>query len=332
MVLVLFAGFFSLYSAGASWGNGYQNPLFVESLCFGKAHIDTLYHVTISNMLRSYGVVSTGLDGLPFTPYHFGSHWLFAAASNLLHVRVIDFYNRGYPVVFVPFGMFSLATLALAIGFRSVRRRNDFPSASGLGHGTSRVGPLCDRIPAADWTSLLVRHGGRFYRFGALRRRRHAGVGMNVNVVSESYGLSVAVSLLTIAVGWQFSGVFLTRDPRRIFRDGRCDHCAGGLGRTDRSFEISIMPMLGAAGLFLVIRLRVYRRASVIALLVLRQSRWACPSAIHYRSRLWSGQPVHSLRFSAWERRAAMVAVLLGHFLRLGLGLRCSTVWSVCER
>jgi hypothetical protein len=269
VVLVLFAGFFSLYSAGASWGNGYQNPLFVESLCFGKAQIDTLYHVTISNMLRSYGVVSTGLDGLPSTPYHFGSHWLFAAVSNLLHVRVVDFYNRGYPVVFVPFAAFSLATLALIIGQRfrpggqtvSVQPVDSETEGRQLlscpNESVRPIGPLFWFVMAAGFIGIVP------YAAGFM-----PSSGWNVNVVSESYGLSVAVSLLTIAVGWQFFEGLLTRDPRGFFETAAAIIVLAAWAGLIGLLKISIMPMLGAAGLFLVIRLRLYRRASVIALLV----------------------------------------------------------------
>jgi hypothetical protein len=130
-VLVAFAGVFSVYGAGASYGNGYQNPLFVEGMCFNYCQIDELYHTSLCNMLRTYGVPSTGLDGLPFLPYHFGSHWLFAQLCNLLDVGVIDFYARGYRVVFVPFGVFSLGLFAasLARGRRRWAGRSDAPPA-----------------------------------------------------------------------------------------------------------------------------------------------------------------------------------------------------------
>jgi hypothetical protein len=269
VALIFFAGCFSLYAAGASWGNGYLNPLFVESLCLGKAHIDTLFHVTMSNMLRSYGVASTGLDGLPFVPYHFGSHWLFAAVSNLLHVRVIDFYNRGYPVVFVPFGVFSLATLALTIGHRfrpaaqtaslrpadsDAERRELLPCPA---ESVRPIGLLFWFAMAAGFIGVVP------YAAGVL-----PASGWNVNVVSESYGLSVAVSLLTIALGWQFFEGLPTRGPRRFFETAAAVIVLALWVGLIGLLKISIMLVVAAAGLFLIIRLRLYRRASVIALLL----------------------------------------------------------------
>src|SRR5580692_10193492 len=114
--LLLFALLLGLYAAGSIWGGGFENPLFVENLCNGYAHIDTLYLATLANMLRTYGVCSTGLNGLPFVPYHFGSCWIFARVSNLLDLPVIDFYNLAYPVIFAPFVTFSLLTFAVSVG------------------------------------------------------------------------------------------------------------------------------------------------------------------------------------------------------------------------
>jgi hypothetical protein len=82
----LFGLLFGCYAAGSIWGGGFETPLFVQSLCNGYAHIDTLFHITLANMLRTYGACSTGLDGLPHVLYHFGSHWAFARVSNLLDI------------------------------------------------------------------------------------------------------------------------------------------------------------------------------------------------------------------------------------------------------
>ncbi len=127
--LALFALLMGLYAAGAIWGDGFENPLFVENLCNGYAHIDTLFHASLANMLRTYGVCSTGLDGLPHVLYHFGSHWAFARISNLLDLPVIDFYNLAYPVIFAPFTAFSLLTFAVSIAeiWRGPSRLPDEP-------------------------------------------------------------------------------------------------------------------------------------------------------------------------------------------------------------
>lgn len=199
MALIAFAGIFSVYAACASSGNGYQNPLFVEGICFNYYQIDELYHASICNMLRTYGVPSTGLDGLIFAPYHFGSHWLFARLCNLLDVRVIDFYTRAYRVVFVPFGVFSLGVFAVTL-------------ARGRRAGLARLGKAPSDDPA-------FRNQGRSWAVGALfwlvvwtayvSFMPYPSVGTPIYawssiVISESYSLGVAVSLLGLAWAWSF--------------------------------------------------------------------------------------------------------------------------------
>lgn len=92
----------SLWIVGIAWGSGYNNPLFLEKLIIHKSHIDTLFHAAISNMIKTYGVASTGLDGVPFLAYHFGSHWIFAQLSTVLNMPVIDFYQIGFQLIFIP--------------------------------------------------------------------------------------------------------------------------------------------------------------------------------------------------------------------------------------
>jgi hypothetical protein len=99
---------FSIYLATRIWGIGYLTPLFDVELITAAAHPDTLFHVSIANMLRTYGVSSTGVDDLVFIPYHFGSHWLFASLANVTATRTLDFYHLAYPIIFLPLLCFSI--------------------------------------------------------------------------------------------------------------------------------------------------------------------------------------------------------------------------------
>ncbi len=250
LVLVAFAGLFSLYAAGAAWGTGDRNPLFVEDLCFGRAPIDTLFHASICNMLRTYGVASTGLDGLPYVPYHFGSHWIFARLCNVLDVRVIDFYNRGYPVLFIPFGVLSLATAALGLA-RRWRRDAAPPNAGSMAEPVESrpIGALFWLVVSAGYMGFLP-YATNFMPIN----------GWNSIVTSESYALAVAVSLLMIGAVWAFVGdVFLSRnDPSAAdLVEGAVLLVAlfGSLGL----LKISVMIVLAAAAGYMVLRLRLYR-------------------------------------------------------------------------
>jgi hypothetical protein len=96
------AGFFAIWCVSTVYyHSGYVTPLFREELAVGIAQIDLLFHLSIAQMIKTYGVVSTGLDGLTVTPYHYGSHWIFARLSTLFNFSMTEIYNIFYPVVFI---------------------------------------------------------------------------------------------------------------------------------------------------------------------------------------------------------------------------------------
>lgn len=254
-VLVAFSGLFSLYAAGAAWGSADRNPLFVEDLCFGRAPIDTLFHASICNMLRSYDVSSTGLDGLPYLPYHFGSHWIFARLCNLLNVRVIDFYNRGYPVIFIPFGVLSLGMAALAL---TRKWRRPAEHANRKPNGTGSIGEAVESRPIGAPFWLIVSVG--YIGFLPYASNFMPINGWNSIITSESYALAVAVSLLVVAAAWLFVGdVFFSSEGSRP-----ADLVVGGLLLAGLIgvlglLKISVMLVLVPAGGYLVLRLRLFR-------------------------------------------------------------------------
>jgi len=262
--LLIFAGLFSLYAAGAAWGTEHQNPLFVEDLCFGHAQIDTLFHASVCNMLRTYGVPSTGLDGLPYLPYHYGSHWIFARLCNLLDVRVIDFYNRGYPVVFIPLGVFSLGTVAVSLAqkWRGPGTRPKTEPTAGTGARSEiedpRSAPATDEavrpIGPLFWFVLSVGYIGFLpYASGFMPI-----AGLNSIILSESYAVAVAVSLLAIAAVGPFLGNVHAKNESRL-----TDIFAGFvlfaiLALAIGLLKISVIFVLAAAAAFLFVRLRLY--------------------------------------------------------------------------
>lgn len=71
---------------------------------------DTLFHASIASMLKSYGVASTGLNGVVETPYHVLSHTLFAATSYISNAPVLSAYGT-IPTVFV----FPLLLVAITV-------------------------------------------------------------------------------------------------------------------------------------------------------------------------------------------------------------------------
>lgn len=85
------------------YNQGYHHPLFIEKISIGLAHMDTLFHVAISQLFLNYQIPSTGLHGLKWLHYHTGSHMLFAVLAKLIGLKPIVFYNLAYPIIFIPF-------------------------------------------------------------------------------------------------------------------------------------------------------------------------------------------------------------------------------------
>ncbi len=230
---------FSVWCAGVIWGSRYKMPLFWETLSFrGNIHHDTFYYASLANMLETYGTPSTGLDGIPPVHYHFGSPLLFARWSDLLGTDVLSFYSLGYPVIVLP--LFFSGLLTLATELRAVFAPDGKPI-----RGDWRV-----------WLVFLAATVG-FIPTDALD-----GLAIwNSNVfISESYLIAMAVFFFILGAG------------------------LAAWGKLPKAFLLVFLPvMLAVAGflkisvmllgfglfLYLVLRLRLYRRPTVIVSLIL---------------------------------------------------------------
>jgi hypothetical protein len=104
------------------WDGHYTHPLLLEMVPFdNKLHLDTWFHVSITQMIKTYQVPTTGLNGLPFIHYHFGSHLIFALISKALDVHAFTFYQLAFPVVFIPLFFKVVLTLPVAWAERQNR-------------------------------------------------------------------------------------------------------------------------------------------------------------------------------------------------------------------
>jgi hypothetical protein len=101
-ILTLLFVLFAVWLMAVIWGSGFQNPLFIENIIAGSTYQDSLFHASIIQMIRTYGTPSTGLNGIPYLPYHWGSHWVFAQFSNLLKINPLVFIQLAYPIIFLP--------------------------------------------------------------------------------------------------------------------------------------------------------------------------------------------------------------------------------------
>ena len=111
---------------GIVWGSKYLSPLYEAQYVSGHAHIDTLFHSAIANMLQYFGQSSIGVEGVVAFPYHFGSHLLMAGVSRLLHLSVLQSYHLVYPTLVLPLWLGSFLLLSEVIRqkwFPSIERR-----------------------------------------------------------------------------------------------------------------------------------------------------------------------------------------------------------------
>jgi hypothetical protein len=101
VILILIAAFFASWVGSVCWMM-YLKPSIIEAWLCGEYKIDTVFHLSIAQMLKTYGIPSTGLDGVPYMNYHWGSHWIFAQFSNFLDVPVVVIYQLVFPAIIAP--------------------------------------------------------------------------------------------------------------------------------------------------------------------------------------------------------------------------------------
>jgi hypothetical protein len=81
----------------------------LHRVSIGYVHKDTLFHSSISAMIKNYGIVSSGLNGLVEIPYHYLSHALIAGISLLTGIGVLEVYGIAPFVLFAPLLIFSFS-------------------------------------------------------------------------------------------------------------------------------------------------------------------------------------------------------------------------------
>ena len=184
VLFLLGSAAFTVWTAGVVWGSRYKMPLYWETFALrANVHHDPLYYASMANMLETYGVASTGIDGIPLIRYHYGSAWLFAKLGHLIGTDVLSFYSMGYPVIVIP--AFFAAILLLAIEIRST------------------LPPESERALRADYRVWLVFLAATI---GLIPTNALDGLAIwNANVlISESYLIAVPVFLLVMASGIAF--------------------------------------------------------------------------------------------------------------------------------
>lgn len=181
VLFLAWAVLFGLWLGFAVWGTGWQSPLFEEALAGGYYLCkDILVTSGITGILRTYGVPSTGLDGIPYCWYHWGAYWFFAWISEMEKIRVIRFMQLGFPVIFLPFLVSRF--LEFGIHAREVLSPSDRP-------GDLRRDGVFWLVFAFGWIGFIP-----------LEVAQKIPLGTDIILYSESYVVGAACSFLVLSL------------------------------------------------------------------------------------------------------------------------------------
>ncbi|MDP9176306.1 MAG: hypothetical protein M3O61_01365 [Gemmatimonadota bacterium] len=182
LVFLTGASVFAMWACGVAWSTRYKSPVFWETLEYkADVHHDPLYYVSMANNMRTYSVPSTGLDGVPYTPYHYGSAWLNSQLAYLADIDVLSFYSLGPSVIAIP--LFFSAILLLVVEVRKSFQSAVAPEAPPL------------RSSYVSWLFLLAATVGVIPSPGL----EAMGIWNHHAMISESYVIGLPVFLLVLA-------------------------------------------------------------------------------------------------------------------------------------
>ncbi len=262
----------SLWVAGIVWDAYYMHPLLLEGLATGRGFCgDTLMHAAIAGMLKTYGAVATGLDGLVRMPYHCGSHWVFAQMARLTGTTPFEFYQMGYAIIFVPWLFRSV--LAFSADLRK------------LFHREEKAGWLY-------WGIIPI------FCVGLLRQGFADSIGIwsQSKFVSQSYLMATAVSFSFLSMLAHWGARAPARDKALsssdwIFLFVVAPLMAGAIGMT----KISLVALIFPAVAYLVLRTpRLWRLPVLISLCLTLLS---CAGVHRYALNLDVSAPVMAFAF-----------------------------------
>ena len=157
---------FGLWTALTSYGGLYIGPLLMELVTHGLPPTnDTLFLGSLGNMIRHYGVPSTGLHGTPYVPYHSGVMAVLAWLSNLLNTETLNTLVLAFPMLIMPlcYGAVLRCALMAQHAFREHRAFAAAAAAFLVAACTIGVFPVATNDSVGAWHSDLH---SQTYSFG----------------------------------------------------------------------------------------------------------------------------------------------------------------------
>lgn len=170
----------SAWAAGYLYAQSVHDPLVLEMRTAHGGRSDSIFHSALIENLKTYGIISTGVDGVQPFHYHTASHRMFSVLADLTDETALSFYLVLYPI-FIP-ALFLRAFLLASNGLRSA-----FNESWTLEQITS----------PSFWLLSLTLIVGCIPRF---IRQYTAGLAWGQPYASESYATSLLFFFLGLSV------------------------------------------------------------------------------------------------------------------------------------
>jgi hypothetical protein len=102
-VLLALGAFLGIYAQSMYWReNTAHDILFPEAIVTGRIYTDVIEQAAVVNMISTFKLASTGLDGLLPLKYHNGSLWIAEAFRSLCGFHAVEFIAFGYGLLLIP--------------------------------------------------------------------------------------------------------------------------------------------------------------------------------------------------------------------------------------
>jgi len=179
--LLVLGAFLGVYAESMYWReNSAHDVLFPEAVVTGRIYTDVIEQAAVVNMISTFKVASTGLDGLLPLKYHNGSLWIAEATGSLCGFHAVEFIAFGYGLLLIPLYVTSFWICGQHLRSLAQRSGRFFTATFTIGCVIVFVGvfPFKNDPMQLDFNETIIN--------------------------SDSFLLAVALSLLVIGVVVQF--------------------------------------------------------------------------------------------------------------------------------